>query len=873
MSDTTYTPAPDGYDGAYTARLWALLPELYRSSDSQVLGQTGPLQELVARLGAQVAVVRRSIDRLWEDQSVESCDDWALPYIAALLATNLVDGLDARGQRLDIANTIDYRRRKGTLGLLEQLAADITGWEAKAAEMAGRLSRTRHLLDPALGWPPTSADPTGAAELQRASGLVGTLTRTPRGGVADLRSAAGAMATGTPFDEYYHRADVRTPRGTTGWYGIRKLAVFVWRAASIGVIEATPVAVGNCPGHFCLDPTGRQIELWAPRKRSSSSYGENWVSPDALVVPGPISNVLWDAVAAAGQPEPSSADSAYPVPGATFYGDGQALAVNYVDPTTLVDPGQVTVWPEVGRFLLAPSAGVSSAADIKVAYHYGLFYPVGAGPYDRRQPGVQLPITASPLVTVSAGPPGSPTALGDALSALDGQGTVEVTDGLTCTSLPALGAPGAGISAICIRASRSLPANRAVVRMPQGSGEWVIYGAEKDQAPASLRLEGLLFSGGDIVLQGNFSDVIVSCCTLDPGSAGDLLNPPQAFASAVDGTVLAPVHLFVEGTVERLVIERSITGSIRTSSGGVIGSLSVDGSIIQGLASQVPGGPAVPGPTSFTAEGLYDGAGLLGLLSGPGPKSPLVAFLSAQLATLVAGSDPTTSDLLQLLNNLVGGPLVYDANLFAGVALSRFAQAQVTAPPPTGEALAALNYLLLTEAFPVALADAAIACTTGTATLTQSTIMGDCYLHRLYASNCVLSGWVVAQDTQDGCTRFSAVTDGSALPRPYECAVVPYGEPLFVSTRFGEASYAQISDSADDLVTGPPGPILPSVLTGAETGSEMGAFCAALAPVKARSLLVKYAEYAPVGIIPFPVPVPGPDPDGERQRALPWPST
>ena len=50
---------------------------------------------------------------MWEDQSIETCDDWLIPYIGDLLATNLVANLDAPGQRLDVAKTIYYRRRKG----------------------------------------------------------------------------------------------------------------------------------------------------------------------------------------------------------------------------------------------------------------------------------------------------------------------------------------------------------------------------------------------------------------------------------------------------------------------------------------------------------------------------------------------------------------------------------------------------------------------------------------------------------------------------------------------------------------------------------------------------------------------------------------
>jgi hypothetical protein len=111
------------------------------------------------------------------------------------------------------------------------------------------------------------------------------------------------------------------------------------------------------------------------------------------------------------------------------------------------------------------------------------------------------------------------------------------------------------------------------------------------------------------------------------------------------------------------------------------------------------------------------------------------------------------------------------------------------------------------------------------------------------------------------------------LPRSYESVELLAGSPLFVSQRYGEAAYAQLSSNVDVFITAPAPPPAPSVLTGAEGGSEMGAFCSALAPVKERSLLIKYAEYMPVGTVPVLVYVPGPDPDGEKERALPWPPT
>ena len=63
----------------YANRLWHLLPGVYRAKDSDDPTSPGPLRELVDRIAGQVAVVRRSIDRLWADQSIETSDDWVDP--------------------------------------------------------------------------------------------------------------------------------------------------------------------------------------------------------------------------------------------------------------------------------------------------------------------------------------------------------------------------------------------------------------------------------------------------------------------------------------------------------------------------------------------------------------------------------------------------------------------------------------------------------------------------------------------------------------------------------------------------------------------------------------------------------------------------
>lgn len=72
---------------------------------------------------------------------------------------------------------------------------------------------------------------------------------------------------------------------------------------------------------------------------------------------------------------------------------------------------------------------------------------------------------------------------------------------------------------------------------------------------AWLVLDGLFVSGGDIVLRGFFDTVSLVCATLDPGNAG---AKPGTYAKAVDGRDLIPCHLWTEGSVKSLTIDRSI---------------------------------------------------------------------------------------------------------------------------------------------------------------------------------------------------------------------------------------------------------------------------------------------------------------------------
>jgi hypothetical protein len=571
--------ADDGYVSWYQAKLWNLVPAVYRSQDATLSGVPGPLQELLNRIGAQTATLRRGIDRLAENQSIETCDDWAIPYIGDLLATRLVSCLDARAQRLDVANTIYYRRRAGTLGLLEELVSDIAGRDARAVEFFRRLGRTRHQFDPPIGnvflpnaplWTAETVyaagaivangvaayvcsaggksgttgpagggekitdggvtwrfyNPLGALVPAVIQGLAGVNARTPAGGFADLRNAYAAQNAGTAFDEFSHTADLRAGTESFGWYNISHLGMFIWWLHSFPIQNATPVS--NAAGCFTFDPSGRQIPLFAKESRTEASFGDDWVSPNEWQLPVRISETLY---------------AAYPD---QFFGPAFAVLAGDGNP---IPRSELTIHPESGLFSFigdAPEGGLITQ------YCFGLMSTVGAGGFSTASlESIALPATITKLKGAAA------------LPALTGSATVEIGDSLTYQNFSAALDIGAATVAI-IAADQTRP----MLRWP-GAKTWTINGNG-----GTLILQGLWLQGADIILTGSFDSIVLRFVTLDPGTEDGI---------AIDNMPLLPVHLTVEASITTLTLTNCITGPIRTQNGGAIEQLTATDSIIQSI--------------------------------------------------------------------------------------------------------------------------------------------------------------------------------------------------------------------------------------------------------------------------------------------------
>jgi len=847
MSDTV----ADNYASYYADKLWNLLPAVYRALDTDQFGANGPLREMVNRIGATTATVRRNIDRLWENQSIEACDDWAIPYIGDLLGTRLVLGLDPRGQRLDVANTIDYRRRKGTLAVLEQIAFEITrtdtaGWDVKVVEFFRRLGRTRHSLDPQVG--PIGLPGSDLSRLHQAEGIFGSLTHTPIGGFANLRNVYGAGKSRSAYDEFFHTADTRTGQGDFGWHAIPHLGAFVWRLVSLGVGPVTPVPVSGCPGWYCWDPTGRDIPLFGVQ-RSASAFGDAWVSPTEGQLPTPISQALLDAdikLSANGlglYPVVPAPAAPMPLPALSVQDGGSA--------GTILPAARLTLRPEYGRFRYAASPPLT---DPVVSYHYGFSSLIGAGPYDRRGQAITVP-TPDPSTTRSGGG----TILTQTASVLPPTGTVTFNDSLTY----------AGAADVHVRGSLTLMAaikKRPLIRLDAGT-PWTFEGTSTD---ASLVLDGMFVSGQDIVLQGNFATVTLTCCTLDPGSAAAQSalakptgSPPpvRVFQAAADLRELRPTRLWIDGTITTLTIDRCVLGPIRTRGSGSVETTTISNTIVQGIRSSEL--------DQITLDEVKDPARLLRELQlGLDPVSMLLRALEPGIGTLlgplasppVTASSPPSADLgplLTLVNKLAGGRSIYQTAAFAGVPLSAETQQLRATTAPLTDA-PTLNRLLLEDAYPLALADAALAFGDGALALSRCTVMGRVVAHRLEASECILQELTQVDDLQDGCVRFSAWASGSQLPRQYESVSVAQSAPLFTSTNFGQPGYAQLLQTADQQrLSATSAGTTPqnTISAGATDGSEMGAYARDKNPIRAQALLLKLQEYMPASLVPVIIDV------------------
>jgi hypothetical protein len=189
-----------------------LLPPALRDAPPDLPGEPRLLDALLTAVDEQRELLEADIDQVWEDLFVESCAEWAVPYIGALL------GLPPDAERLEVAYAIALRRRKGTPAALEDFAEVLTGLTAHVVE----------------GWQVTAwAQRLGHPPPPRVSSL-------------DLRDRS-RFRIGTPFER---AARTFAPSGRFS-PSVATAIVWPWTVRTFHAVEAAPLPEAR---RFALHP-------------------------------------------------------------------------------------------------------------------------------------------------------------------------------------------------------------------------------------------------------------------------------------------------------------------------------------------------------------------------------------------------------------------------------------------------------------------------------------------------------------------------------------------------------------------------------------------------------------------------------------------
>ncbi len=527
--------------------IYALLPAIHRTRDAAV-GE--PLKALIGIIAEQTGVLEQDLRGLYADLFIETCAPWVVPYIGDLIGwTGLFEGVPGGARsRAEVANTMGYRRRKGTVIALEQIGRDVTGRPVHIVEYFRRLAvdeSFRHLRLHHASF----ADMRRGAALTRIGGAFDTLNRT-----VDVRRIAPRTRTADAPD----RAALDIALHGTGKPNIPDIGAWVWRWIAYPVTgqRATPVDARR----FLVSPLGADMSLFsAPPPRE----------------------LFASLTTRADVPQPIGRREFHDDP-AAFYGtnrsllihvDGAPLGLDRVCVCNLSDanggwatapPGKVAIDPALGRIALAPD--LPAPGVVTLDYNYGFSADIGGGPYDRSS---RLPLDSSTVTwsqIVGAGATdifGAPLTLAGAVEEFNAQPP---------------GAVGLIVLADFMVADIDLTGANAI-RVPPGSQLWIVGaevndagawtptrsratlhgdidviggGTATDAAQGQVFLNGLLIAGF-LRASGRALDVTLQDSTLVPGRALTRHGLP-----AQPG---AP-SLVVEPASSTLTLDRCVTGPV-----------------------------------------------------------------------------------------------------------------------------------------------------------------------------------------------------------------------------------------------------------------------------------------------------------------------
>ncbi len=528
----------------------------------------GPLESLLVVFAEQIGVLEENLEQLYDNLFIETCADWVIPYIGDLIGYQGLYGVapEVASPRAEVAHTIALRRRKGTALVLEQLARDVTGWNARAVEFFQRLATTQHMNHPRLH-----------------------SLRCP-----DLRDAEALEWIGTAFESASRSVDVRHIESGRGRHNISSVGLFLWRIGdhrhsrgSEDPAAARPPgtpAVRAAAGRYRMSPLNHDIALYShPRAEDDITHLAEPVNAPLPLTRRRLARHLDDYYGTrleAGEETDNAAPSLILWVNGTLIERNQVIVCNLSDDGsdwahTPPPAGRYAIDPELGRIALPPE--VADPADVCVIWYEGFGADLGGGEYER---GDSLP-TPEEGVTVVRVPDDRDT-LKDALDLLHGNGVVEITDSGRYVVTEYLSIQVNEGGTIEIRA-----ANRCRPVLVLSEPLTVSGGVG-----SGFTVNGLLISGAGLHVKNDGANTLAELhlrhCTLVPGLA---LEP--------DGQPTQPHKPSLEVRTANLDvdIDRSILGGVRldersslTATDSIIDATDPEGLAFAAVDGTSPGG-------------------------------------------------------------------------------------------------------------------------------------------------------------------------------------------------------------------------------------------------------------------------------------------
>lgn len=785
---------------AETETLYALLPAHVRTTDA---AEGYPLKALIAILAGGGAEIDGEIDTLFDSLFVDTAPEAALADFAALVAAEPLRPLpegSGYNQRAYIANTLRYRRRKGTAGALEALAADVGGFGAVAVEYFQRLARTQHLLDVRPERPGTALPIPGETAARTATGF----DRLPR--LVDVRSIARAAgrhhvphvgvhllrplvpAYPAPPDDNLPAADMNGVPVMRPWlngnavvagyfqlsaHAGRRLALFnPDRRAESGTarvaepdlrdrlrrlplhlesnelrrakLEGRAARLGETPW---FDGTGQPFTIFT-REQDATTFRR--VPPAEII----IANLEAMPTPVGARPD---ADKAY-----SWFANGT--------PQPIAGSGKHAIAcgfdPVTGRLIAAkPAAGHKDVEEVRIAYGYGIGREIGAGPQDRNDDDVPFDITDT-----------------DDLKHL-----VIVVDPTRATNLPT-----------------SLPL-RFAPTLAAALTEW------KNDGPGRRGL--IVLARCD--REGPVSPATNVPVAIHPGSELHIVSAQWRDKRVVAGVPDNPER---RGYVVRKERRFTIDGQLRVT------------------AAAAP--PAGGRPGVLVLDGLE-------IVGGVSLAKDAVSALTVRHCTVraPAGTAIETSAALNRVDVGIQRSIVGRIRLDFGAA-------------------AAEGTLAIEESLVSADGAAAPAITAATidARLNDVTIFGESFFKSLEATNVIFAAAGIVTRKQAGCVRHSWIAVNSQMPRRYRCqpdlAIAAATErkgapltvveqlnarlgvtPLFLDRELDEPTVAMLHPLTDAAIA-----------TGGEGDCEMGVFARAAERLRMLNIESLFDDFLPFGL-------------------------